>query len=71
MSRAARPKQFLPLVGRNSLFQETVERLAGGDAVRFLPPVVIAGAAHADLIRAQLAEIGVEAAAIISANTDF
>lgn len=65
MSRAARPKQFLPLVSDKSLFQETAARLSGGADVEFLPPVIIAGAAHAELIAAQLAEIGVEPAAII------
>jgi mannose-1-phosphate guanylyltransferase/mannose-6-phosphate isomerase len=65
MSRAARPKQFLPLVGGNSLFQETALRLSGCVEVEFLPPVVIAGAAHAAIIRAQLKAIDVAPAAII------
>lgn len=65
MSRAARPKQFLPLVSDRSLFQETAMRLSGGADVEFLPPVVIAGAAHGEIIAAQLAEIGVAPAAII------
>lgn len=65
MSRAARPKQFLPLVSNLSLFQETAERLSGSGEVEFFPPVIIAGEAHAELIAAQLAEIGINAAAII------
>jgi mannose-1-phosphate guanylyltransferase/mannose-6-phosphate isomerase len=65
MSRAARPKQFLPLVGGVSLFQETALRLSGGGEVEFLPPVVIAGAAHAAIISAQLNAIDVAPAAII------
>lgn len=65
MSRAARPKQFLPLVTSRSLFQETVARFSGDADVDFLPPVIIAGAAHEALIRTQLAEIGIAAAAII------
>jgi mannose-1-phosphate guanylyltransferase/mannose-6-phosphate isomerase len=65
MSRAARPKQFLPLVGDRSLFQETAQRLSGAGEVDFLPPVIVAGAAHAGIIRAQLAEIGVAPAAIV------
>jgi mannose-1-phosphate guanylyltransferase/mannose-6-phosphate isomerase len=67
MSRSARPKQFLPLVGDRSLFQETVGRLSGNAEIDFLPPVIIAGAAHADLIIAQLAEIAMKPAAIIIA----
>ncbi len=65
MSRSARPKQFLPLVGDKSLFQETVGRLSGNAQIDFLPPVIIAGAAHADLVIAQLAEIAIRPAAII------
>ncbi|MFN7159284.1 MAG: sugar phosphate nucleotidyltransferase, partial [Erythrobacter cryptus] len=52
MSRKARPKPFLPLLGEETLFEEAVGRLAG-DA-RFAPPLVVAGAAHADLITAAL-----------------
>ncbi|OFW99569.1 MAG: hypothetical protein A3E78_00245 [Alphaproteobacteria bacterium RIFCSPHIGHO2_12_FULL_63_12] len=65
MSRTARPKQFLKLLRDRSLFQETVLRLAPGDDIDFLPPLIIAGAAHATLIAAQLAEIGVAPAAIV------
>jgi len=65
MSRAARPKQFLPLIAETSLFQETATRMTSDDAVEFAPPIVIAGAAHADIIAAQLEDIGVKPAAII------
>lgn len=65
MSRTARPKQFLPLFDDRSLFQETALRLLPGADADFLPPVIVAGAAHADLIAAQLAAIGVAPAAII------
>ncbi|MFZ5616479.1 MAG: mannose-1-phosphate guanylyltransferase [Pseudomonadota bacterium] len=65
MSRAARPKQFLPLFGGRSLFQETAARFSCGEDLDFLPPVVIAGAAHVRLIEEQLSEISVDAAQII------
>lgn len=52
VSRKDRPKPFLPLVGEATLFEQAVGRLAGDD--RFAPPMVVAGAAHADLILAQL-----------------
>lgn len=58
-SRPERPKQFVPLTGRLSSFQETVLRLQGlQQAVR---PLIVAGVAHGEAIRRQLAEIGAEA----------
>ena len=51
-SRKARPKPFLPLVGDKTPFAETLERCA--DAAVFAPPIVVAGAAHVDLIRESL-----------------
>lgn len=54
VSRKAMPKPFLPLVSDETLFEQAVSRVAG-DA-RFAPPMVVAGAAHADLITAQLGQ---------------
>jgi mannose-1-phosphate guanylyltransferase len=62
MSRQGRPKQFLPLAGERSLFQETAVRFSGD---RFLPPLIVGGAAHLPHIESQLAAIGVEPAGII------
>ncbi len=63
-SRPSRPKQFLPLTGRRSPFQETVARVAplvrdGGKLV------VVGGLAHRDWIIDQLAELGVEAKVLL------
>lgn len=56
-SRPARPKQFVPLSGTLSSFQETVLRVTGlGDAG---PPLIVAGVSHRASILAQLKEIGV------------
>ena len=58
-----RPKQFLPLVGARSMFQETALRVAplaeGGVTL------VVAGEAHRELIETQLADIGVQAAVLL------
>lgn len=55
LSAKTHPKAFLRLVGRDSLLQATVER------VRVLFPwtriLVVAGRAHADLVRQQLPEL--------------
>lgn len=53
LSTPERPKQFLPLVGEQSLFAETLERVA--DANAYAPPVVVANAAHEQLCLAELA----------------
>ena len=54
VSRKAVPKPFLPLVSEETLFEQAVRRVAGDD--RFAAPLVVAGAAHADLITAQLGD---------------
>jgi len=55
MSRTLYPKQFLPLVGDNSLLQQAALRVAGGAG--FAAPLVIANEEHRFLIAEQLREI--------------
>lgn len=52
VSRKAVPKPFLPLVSEETLFEQALRRVAGDD--QFAAPIVVAGAAHADLVTAQL-----------------
>lgn len=59
-SRADRPKPFLRLTGDRSLFQAAALR-----ASPLGPLVVVGGAAHADLIADQLAEISVAATVLL------
>ncbi|MBU2586857.1 MAG: mannose-1-phosphate guanylyltransferase [Alphaproteobacteria bacterium] len=54
VSRKAVPKPFLPLVSDETLFEQAVRRVAGD--TRFAAPLVVAGAAHADLITTQLGD---------------
>src|SRR5436305_1547238 len=58
-SRAVHPKQFLPLFGPRSTFQETLLRLS--DAAFFERPIVITNTAYRFLVLEQLAEIGLKA----------
>ena len=58
-SREVRPKQFLPLFGKRSTFQETLLRVS--DAALFERPIVITNAAYRFMVLEQLAEIGLEA----------
>ncbi len=58
-SRAVRPKQFLPLFGVRSTFQDTLLRVS--DATLFERPIVITNAAYRFMVLEQLAEVGIEA----------
>lgn len=63
LSLPERPKQLLAIGGERTMLQETAARVA--DPARFAAPIVVAGAAHADAIEAQLVAIGCPAAALI------
>ncbi len=63
-SRPSRPKQFIPLAGNRSLFQETVLRVeplahSGGQLI------IVAGIGHRPWIVDQLAEINVQAQVLL------
>src|SRR5215831_1369675 len=58
-SREVRPKQFLPLFGARSTFQDTLLRVS--DPSLFDRAIVITNAAYRFMVLEQLAEIGVEA----------
>jgi mannose-1-phosphate guanylyltransferase/mannose-6-phosphate isomerase len=58
-SREGRPKQFLPLFGQESTFQNTVRRVS--DPALFGRPVVITNNQYRFLVAEQLASIGLEA----------
>ena len=53
LSLKARPKPFLPLIGETSLFEQAVGRVAADP--RFAEPIIVAGAAHRELIAEQMA----------------
>src|SRR6218665_3290903 len=63
MSRSARPKQFLPLVGAVSLYQETIRRTA--DAARYEAPVIVTNVEYRFLVAEQAQEMGIVPAAIL------
>jgi mannose-1-phosphate guanylyltransferase/mannose-6-phosphate isomerase len=58
-SREVHPKQFLPLFGARSTFQNTLVRVS--DATLFERPMVITNAAYRFMVLEQLAEVGLEA----------
>ncbi|HET7308099.1 MAG TPA: mannose-1-phosphate guanylyltransferase/mannose-6-phosphate isomerase [Gammaproteobacteria bacterium] len=63
LSRELYPKQFLPLVGRGTMLQETLRRLDGLDGCT--SPIITCNANHRFLAAEQLREIGSEPAAIM------
>lgn len=63
MSRSARPKQFLPLVGTLSLYQETIRRTA--DAALYEAPVIVTNVEYRFLVAEQAQELGIAPAAIL------
>jgi mannose-1-phosphate guanylyltransferase / mannose-6-phosphate isomerase len=62
-SREGRPKQFLPLFGPRSTFQDTMRRVA--DPSTFGRPIIVTNHQYRFLVAEQLAEIAVEADILI------
>jgi mannose-1-phosphate guanylyltransferase/mannose-6-phosphate isomerase len=62
VSRDALPKQFLPLVGDRSTYQETLLRVKGP---MFGPPIVITGPQFHFFARRQAEEVGAEAVVVV------
>jgi mannose-1-phosphate guanylyltransferase / mannose-6-phosphate isomerase len=58
-SREGRPKQFLPLFGPLSTFQETVRRV--GEPALFDRPIIVTNHQYRFMVAEQLAEIGAQA----------
>lgn len=63
MSRAARPKQFLPLTGATSLFQNTLARIA--NAAIYAPAIIITNSDYRFIVAEQAAEQGMALAGIL------
>jgi len=62
-SREVRPKQFLPLFGARSTFQDTMLRVS--DTKLFERPIVITNTAYRFMVLEQLAEVGLEADVVL------
>ncbi|MCP4009653.1 MAG: mannose-1-phosphate guanylyltransferase/mannose-6-phosphate isomerase, partial [Proteobacteria bacterium] len=63
LSREHYPKQFLPLVGDNTLLQDTVSRVAGFAGVA--EPIIVCNEAHRFLVAEQMQNIGQPTQSII------
>ena len=66
LSRTARPKQYLDILGDQSLLEATARRLLAAPAeLGVTNPVVICGAGQADEVKKHLGRIGLEASVIL------
>ncbi|WP_375195797.1 mannose-1-phosphate guanylyltransferase/mannose-6-phosphate isomerase [Sphingobium sp.] len=66
LSRKSYPKQFVPLLGEDTLFRAVVRRLSGaGEGVAFARPVVLTNATFRFIVAEQLAQEGGDADAIM------
>ena len=65
LSTEAEPKPFHALIGDESLFQQTLRRVAPAADERFLPPMIVCGRAHQALVEVQMAAIGSEPSALV------
>jgi mannose-1-phosphate guanylyltransferase/mannose-1-phosphate guanylyltransferase/mannose-6-phosphate isomerase len=63
LSRAAYPKQLMPLISELSLLQETVRRVGAPD--RFAAPLLICNDEHRFMVAEQLRAIGVAASRVV------
>jgi mannose-1-phosphate guanylyltransferase len=63
MSRAARPKQFLQLVGTTSLFQQTLQRVS--DVSLYAPAIVITNSEYRFIVAEQADELGAPLAGVL------
>lgn len=61
LSRKSYPKQFVPLVGGSTLFQQTAKRLSGvGDGIAYDKPMVVTNSDFRFIVVEQLSEMGVD-----------
>ncbi|MDA8803332.1 mannose-1-phosphate guanylyltransferase/mannose-6-phosphate isomerase [Amylibacter sp.] len=62
LSRKSYPKQFVPLVGDKTLFQNSSERLTGS---QFKNPVIVTNSDYRFIVTEQLQEMGIDPGAIL------
>ena len=66
LSRRKYPKQFMPLIGERSLFQESLLRVHGMEGAA--APTVVCNEDHRFLVVSQARELGIELGDVVSWN---
>ncbi|MAY32613.1 MAG: mannose-1-phosphate guanylyltransferase/mannose-6-phosphate isomerase [Rhodovulum sp.] len=64
LSRKSYPKQFVPLVGKQTLFQSSALRMTGDDP-DFAAPIVLTNSDFRFIVTEQLAAIGIDPGAVV------
>ena len=62
ISRKSYPKQFVPLIGEQTLFQQSAERVSGEG---FADPVIVSNSDFRFIVTQQLAEVGIDPGAVL------
>lgn len=65
LSRGHYPKQFLAVCGEQSLLQQTLVRLGGGDDLTLAPPLVVCNEEHRFLVAEHARQLKLSLAAIV------
>lgn len=66
LSRKSYPKQFVPLMGEETLFQASAKRLSGSDhGISFAAPMVLTNSDFRFIVTEQLQAIGIDPGAIL------
>jgi mannose-1-phosphate guanylyltransferase/mannose-6-phosphate isomerase len=65
LSRDDMPKQFLPLLSSQSLFQQALLRASALEGFAVAPPIVVGNSAHRDLLLSQARAVGIEPARVV------
>ncbi|MFV0293000.1 MAG: mannose-1-phosphate guanylyltransferase/mannose-6-phosphate isomerase [Paracoccus sp. (in: a-proteobacteria)] len=65
LSRKSYPKQFAPLIGNHTLFQQAALRFSSGHERSFAAPIVVTGSDFRFIVVEQLNEVGIDPGAVI------
>ena len=65
LSRKSYPKQFSKLIGKNTLFQLSAQRLTSSDTLCFAPHITVTNADFRFIVGEQLQEVGIDPGPIL------
>lgn len=65
LSRKSYPKQFVPLIGDETLFQASARRMTSTPALECAPPIILTNSDFRFIVTEQLAAVGIDPGAIL------